>query len=98
MNPLIKSYLDRMEDEIGQVRELLQGATQELQRQKEAREKLLHQFWARGKEIAVLNEATRTYAQLQEENRELRGVQQELQNGLERVLGQTKVLAEALRQ
>ena len=98
MNPLIKSYLDRMESEIGQVRELLQAATDEIQKQREAREKILHQYWARGKEITVLNEATRTYAQLQEENQRLREVQQELQHGLENVLGQTKTLSEALRQ
>lgn len=98
MNPLIRSYLERMEAEIAELRLILEAASGEIQRQKDAREKLLHQYWARGKEITVLNEATRTYTQLQQENQQLKSVQQQLQEGLSQVLDQTKALSEALRQ
>lgn len=98
MNPMLHTYFKRLNEELDLVQEMIQGGTEELKKQKAVREDLLNKFWARGKEITVLNERARTHADLQEENARLQAVQQELQSSLNAVLEKTKVLSEALRQ
>ncbi|MBI2433705.1 MAG: hypothetical protein HYV26_12635 [Candidatus Hydrogenedentes bacterium] len=98
MNRLLQSYSDKIEQRLERLHALLESTEQELERQREAREKLVQQYWSRGKELSVLNEATKSYAALQEDNKRLRDTQQQLQERLARVLEYTKLLSDTLRQ
>lgn len=98
MIPMIESYITRIEHQLGELRETLVRNKADVQRHKEAREDMLQKFWTRGKQITMLNEATKSHEALQDENRRLKEAQQELQDRLGRLLEYGKTLTESLRQ
>lgn len=97
MNDLLKSYLGRIEKSVNDLRKSLEHSREAMTTQQEAQERLLKQYWSRGKELAQLGESVKDYERLRDENLRLRNVQQELQVRTRQVLEYAKALSEEFR-
>ena len=97
MNPLVRSYLKQIEQASEDLHAALVRNREQIERNEAAHERLMKQFWDRGKEIAVLKEGLGDYETFQEENERLKAVQEELSERLHRVLGYTKALTSEFR-
>lgn len=97
MNELVKSYLSRIEKSVHDLHEALRQSHEQLQTQQEAHERLLKQYWSRGKEVSTLSEAMKNFEALQNENQRLKEAHKELQERTRRVLEYTKALTDEFR-
>ncbi len=98
MNRMLQNLLVQVDSSIDEVGEILRqhrDRTGQLQSQHDL---LRKQHWGQKKELVVLREQTEHIAQVQEENERFQALRSELRQRLERILTQTKVLGEALRQ
>ncbi len=97
MNDLLKSYLSRIENSVEDLRSALEHGREAMTTQQEAHERLLKQFWSRGKELSALGETFKDYERLRDENDRLRRTHNELQERTRRVLDFAKALSEEFR-
>ncbi len=98
MNPLVKTYLQQIEQSIAGLGEVLAEGRGEIARQQEARDKLQQQVWSKSKEMAVLHEAVADYEALRQANERYRARHTQLEEHLKKVLAFTRALAEEVRQ
>lgn len=98
MNPLVKTYLQQIEQSIAGLGEVLAERRDEIARQQEARDRLQQQVWSKSKEIAVLQEAASDYENLRQANAQYRGKHAALEEHLKKILAYTRALAEEVRQ
>ncbi len=97
MNDQTKKYLKRIDALVGDVHVALMRSREQLGEAQEAHERLLKQYWSRGREITTMTDSVKEFEALQEENRRLRAVQEELQQRARTVLEYTKALSKELR-
>lgn len=98
MNPLVKTYLQQIEQSIAGLGEVLADSRAEIVRQQEARDRLQQQVWSKSKEISVLQEAASDYGALRQANERYRTRHAQLEEHLRKVLAYTRALAEEVRQ
>lgn len=98
MNPLVKTYLQQIEQSIAGLGEVLAERRSEIARQQEARDRLQQQVWSKSKEMAVLQEAAADYETLRQANERYRDRHAQLEEHLKKVLAYTRALAEEVRQ
>lgn len=98
MNPLVKTYLQQIEQSIAGLGEVLADGRAEIARQQDARDKLQQQVWSKSKEMAVLQEAASDYDTLLKANERYRERHAQLEEHLKKVLAYTRALAEEVRQ
>ena len=98
MNPLVKTYLQQIDQSIARLGEVLADSRAEIARQQEDRDKLQQQVWSRSKEMAVLQEAVSDYDALRQANERYRARHAQLEEHLKKVLAYTRALAEEVRQ
>ena len=56
MNPMVRAYLERLNTSLDDVQEAVQEIGGGLSHEKERSERLLKQYWNRGKELSVLQQ------------------------------------------
>ena len=98
MNPIIKTYIDNIEDRLHSLESVLADQKEEITHQAAAHERLLQQYWSRGKELGVMQHSAEEITEIQEENERLNAAKEELLERTNRVLGYTKALTEEFRQ
>jgi hypothetical protein len=98
VNPLVKTYLQQIEQSIAGLGEVLADGRAEIARQQDARDKLQQQVWSKSKEIAVLQAAASDYDTLRKANECYRDCHAQLEEHLKKVLAYTRALAEEVRQ
>lgn len=98
MNPIIKSYIDKIEDRLHTLESVLLDQEEEITNQTASHERLLQQYWSRGKELGVMQHSAEEVTAIQDENERLTELKSELQEHCNRVLGYTKALTEEFRQ
>lgn len=98
MNPLVKTYLQQIEQSIAGLGEILADGRAEIARQQEARDRLQQQVWSKSKEMVVLQEAVSDYDVLRQTNDRYRNRHAQLEEHLRKVLTYTRALAEEVRQ
>jgi predicted nuclease with TOPRIM domain len=98
VNPLVRTYLQQIEQAIARLGEVLADSRAETVRQQEARDRLQQQVWSKSKEITVLQEAAADYDALREANERYRLRHAQLEEHLKKVLAYTRALAEEVRQ
>lgn len=98
MNPLVKTYLQQIEQSISGLGGVLAEHRSEIARQQEARDRLQQQVWSKSKEMAVLQEAAADYEALRQANERYRARHAQLEEHLKKVLAYTRALAEEVRQ
>lgn len=98
MNPLVRTYLQQIEQSIAGLGEVLTERRAEIARQKDARERLQQQVWSKSKEITVLESAAADYGALREANARYQERHAQLEEHLRKILAYTRALAEEIRQ
>lgn len=98
MNPLVRTYLQQIEQSIAGLGEVLTERRAEIARQKEARDRLQQQVWSKSKEITVLEGAAADYGALREANARYQERHAQLEEHLGKILAYTRALAEEVRQ
>jgi hypothetical protein len=98
VNPLVKTYLQQIEQSIAGLGEVLADSRAEVARQQDARDKLQQQVWSKSKDMAVLQEAASDYDALRQANERYRARDAQLEEHLKKVLAFTRALAEEVRQ
>jgi hypothetical protein len=98
MNPLVRKQLQVVEQNLRRLESAVSRAREEAARIEQERERLVQEQWRQRREIVTLQHARDDYDRLAEECEQLRGLQKELRERLQRVLGKTKALGEELRQ
>lgn len=98
MNEIIRTYLRKLEKSADEIEKVLQNYQTHLENQKDAYERLTQQYWSRGKELSVLSDASNRLDAVNRENEQLRSVQQQVRESLQRLRDYVKDLSEAVRQ
>ena len=97
MNPLITQQLRQVHGFIEELRETIDSYQGDLKEKKQAYIGLTQEYWSRGSKIAVLDQNTKEFQDLSEENERLRNQNAEFRQHLERILTYTKALIETFR-
>ncbi|HPO17237.1 MAG TPA: hypothetical protein PLI09_27635 [Candidatus Hydrogenedentes bacterium] len=97
MNDRVKTYLKRLDALVDDLHTSLERSREQLGEAQDAHERLLKQYWSRGKEITTMKNSVKEFEALQEENQRLRDIHQEVQERTRTVLEYTKALSDELR-
>lgn len=97
MNDRVKTYLKRLDALVDDLHTSLERSREQLGEAQDAHERLLKQYWSRGKEITTMTDSVKEFEALQEENQRLRDIHQEVQERTRTVLEYTKALSDELR-
>lgn len=97
MNKLVLAQFARIEKAMARLEEGVRLAQEAAQHQEEEREKLLQQFWSRGKELKTVQRSLNDYEAVCEENDRLKECHRALGEHLRRVRDYTKALTESMR-
>lgn len=97
MNPMVRAYLERLNTSLDDVQEAVQEIGGGLSHEKERSERLLKQYWNRGKELSVLQQTAGEMEAVLAENARLREAHAELEARLQQVLALTKGILHELK-
>ncbi len=97
MNEIARNYLHQLDGLLDDLQGLLEAQKGKLAKEHQEQKKMRQESWSRDKEVAVLETAVQDYHELQTENEGLAQANQQLTDGLERLLGYTNTLTDALR-
>lgn len=92
MNKIVKGYLKRIEAATEDLAERLEDLRAQRDHQQEAREKLLKEFWVRGKRLSQLEEATKTLPDIEKRLSSGDQIQAEIRAGLEQLVKKLQLL------
>lgn len=98
MNKATRTYLRQIEQGIGDLHGALKRAREQAQAQQEAHEKLVKEFWSKGKEASAMHASAQEFDVLQQENEQLREAKREVGERLQRIRDYTKALREDIDQ
>ncbi len=98
MNPLIRAQLKQIEQALDGLQGVLTHQRDAREKDGEAHEQLLRQYWSRGKELATVRDTLEDFEDLKAENDRLNATHKELRERLGKVLDCTKTLSGELRQ
>jgi predicted nuclease with TOPRIM domain len=97
MNPMVRAYLERINTSLDDLQEAVQDMGGGLSHEKERSERLLKQYWNRGKELSVLQQTAGEMEAVLAENARLREAHAELEARLQNVLSLTKGILNELK-
>lgn len=97
MNPMVHASIKRLEETAERLDHAIEEQQGRLEQQKLAHEQALRQYWASGKDAAVLKSNQASLAELQERLQDSEELFETLREGMIRVLEQAKALREVLR-
>ncbi len=98
MNPLIRAQLKQIQQAVDGLQGVLTRQRDGREKDAEAHEQLLRQYWSRGKELAAMRDTLEEFEEVKTENQRLAATYNELQERLGKVLDCTKTLSGELRQ
>lgn len=97
MNPMVQASIKRLEETAERLDRAIEEQQGRLAQQRAAHEQALRQYWASGKDAAVMKASQANVMEVQERLDSSEALLETLREGLLRLLEQTKALREALR-
>lgn len=97
MNPMVRAYLERMNASLDDIEAAFKDLDSGLEHEKDRSERLLKQFWSRGRELSTLKETAGEMEAVLAENARLRESHAELEGRLQQVLALTKGILHELK-
>lgn len=97
MNPMVQASIKRLEETAERLDRAIEEQQSRLEEQRAAHEQALRQYWASGKDAAVMKANQASVEALQKHLEGSEALLATLREGLLRLLEQTKALREALR-
>jgi len=94
---MVQASIKRLEETAERLDRAIEEQQGRLEQQRDAHEQALRQYWASGKDAAVMKANQASVAALQERLQDSEALFETLREGMLRLLEQTKALREALR-
>jgi hypothetical protein len=92
MNPILKKQFDTLDNQIHELRELLERNTSELKKQHGEKSDLLQEQWRQRKQLTTLNHIADDFDDVDEENQRYREERKEIRKDLSKIMQLTKAL------
>lgn len=92
MNPLLKSQFDKIQEQVLELRKVLENNETELKQQHGEKEDLLQEKWRDRKELTTLNRIATDFDSVEEENERYREERKEIRDDLSKIMNLTKAL------
>ena len=92
MNPILQKQFDTLDNQIHELREVLERNTSELQKQHGEKSDLLQEQWRQRKQLTTLNRIADDFDDVDEENQRYREERKEIREDLSKIMQLTKAL------
>jgi cell shape-determining protein MreC len=92
MNPMLASKYAQLQEQVAELRGILEASRDDVRQQHAEKEELLQEKWVQRKRLTTLNRIAEDYDTVEAENTRYRGERLELRASLKTIISSTKAL------